>query len=158
MVMRDIVEEETTGPAEKRPVDSGAGTADKAPLCLTVVLDARVRVVEVREHNDSVVRQLAGVRVVNRCGGGRRERTYDIGHKVEPDKVCEADFASPELEDPRREAKADVGGDDAVAFVGFENRRGRLEMLLEKDDKENFETKGEMAYLHWFWEDTTGSS
>ena len=55
MVMRDIVEEETTGPAEKRSVDSGYGTADKGPLFLTVVRDARVGVVEVREHDNPVV-------------------------------------------------------------------------------------------------------
>lgn len=53
--MGDVVEEETTGPAEKRSVDGGDGTADKGPLFLAVVRDARIGVVEVREHDDPVV-------------------------------------------------------------------------------------------------------
>jgi hypothetical protein len=53
--MRDVMEEEATGPTEKRSVDGGDGAADEGPLFLAVVRDARVGVVEVRKHDNPMV-------------------------------------------------------------------------------------------------------
>ena len=39
VIMRDIVEEEATSPAEKRTVNSGSSTAEERPLLGTVVRD-----------------------------------------------------------------------------------------------------------------------
>jgi len=78
---------------------------------------------------------------INRCRDNLKREADDIGHKVELEKACEADFASPEVEDAGHEAQPDVGGDDAVAFVGFENGRRGVEVLLEKM-REYFERDG----------------
>jgi hypothetical protein len=84
----------------------------------------------------------------------RKRETDNIGHKVELEKACEADFASPEVEDAGHEAQANVGGDDAVTFVSFENGRRRLEVLFRKMRERIF--KGRHV-LHWFQEDASGS-
>lgn len=39
---------------------------------------------------------------------GERERTDNVGYKVELEKVCDADVASPDVEDAGHEAQADV--------------------------------------------------
>ena len=58
MIMRDVVEEEATSPAEERPVDGGNGTSEEGPLLVAIVSDGRVGMVEVGEHHDPVVGEL----------------------------------------------------------------------------------------------------
>lgn len=77
VVMRDVVEEEAASPTQERPVYGADGTAEEAPLLVAVVRDGRVRVVEVREHDDPVVGE-------------------DVRHEVELEEVGDTDLARPE--------------------------------------------------------------
>lgn len=110
VIMRDVVEEEAAGPAEERPVDGADSATEEAPLLVAEVRNGGVGVVQVGEHDDPVVRE-------------------DVRHEVELGKVGEADLARPENEGGGHDAQTDVGRDDAVALVGLEERRRRLEVL-----------------------------
>jgi hypothetical protein len=52
MVVRDVMEKETSLPAQKRPVYRGCGAALEVPLLATVMGECRVSVVQVGNHDD----------------------------------------------------------------------------------------------------------
>jgi len=58
VVVRDVVQEEATGPAQEWSVNGGEGTTEEGPLLAAVVGHGGVRVVQVCEHDDPVVGQL----------------------------------------------------------------------------------------------------
>ena len=57
MVVRNIVEEESAGPAEKGTIDSGDGATNESPCVLAEVRHSRIGMVEISEHNNPVVRE-----------------------------------------------------------------------------------------------------
>jgi hypothetical protein len=58
VVMRNVVQEEASNPAQERPVGGGDGTAEEGPLLVTEVCDGWVGVVQVREHSNPAVGKL----------------------------------------------------------------------------------------------------
>ena len=58
MVVRNIVQEEPPNPSQERPVNRGYGASEEGPLPVAKVGNGRVGVVQVREHDNPVVRQL----------------------------------------------------------------------------------------------------
>jgi len=56
VVMRNVVKEETSSPSKKGTIHSRDGTTEERPLLVTVMGDRGVRVMEVSQHDDPVVR------------------------------------------------------------------------------------------------------
>ena len=54
VIMTDVVQEEPSHPSKQRPVNSSQGTTEKRPLCLSIMWNRRIRVVDESEHNDPV--------------------------------------------------------------------------------------------------------
>jgi len=110
MVVRDVVKEETTGPAQKWPVNSGGSATEEGPLLVAVVSDGWVGVVEIGKHDDPVVGE-------------------QVRNEVKFDEVAETNLLGPQIKDGRHNGQTDVGSDDSVSFMGFEERRRRFEMV-----------------------------
>jgi hypothetical protein len=58
VVVRNIVQEEAPSPSQEWPVNRGDGASEEGPLPVAKVGDGRVGVVQVREHDNPMVRQL----------------------------------------------------------------------------------------------------
>jgi hypothetical protein len=58
MVMRDVVEEETSSPSQKGPVNGGNGSSEERPLLVAIMGNGGVRMMEIGKHNNPVVRKL----------------------------------------------------------------------------------------------------
>jgi len=56
VVMRNVVKEEASSPSKKGAIHSGDGTTKERPLLVTVMGDRGIRVMEIRQHDDPVVR------------------------------------------------------------------------------------------------------
>jgi len=57
MIMCDIMQEKPTNPAKERPVNRSESTSSERPLVPAVVGNCRVRMLEVREGDDPVIRK-----------------------------------------------------------------------------------------------------
>lgn len=58
VIVRNIVEEESSNPTEERSIDSRNGSPNIAPLFALIVWNRRVSMVEIREHDDPGIAKL----------------------------------------------------------------------------------------------------
>ena len=63
MIMRYVMEEESTHPTEKRSINGRYGATQERPFPVSIVRDSRVGMLEVRDHDDPVIGELQIVRV-----------------------------------------------------------------------------------------------
>jgi len=52
MIMGDVMKEDSSHPAEQRPIDSRESTTKEGPFFLAIMWNSRIRVMKICEHHD----------------------------------------------------------------------------------------------------------
>ena len=108
VVVGDVVEEESSSPAQKRPVDGGDGPTNEGPGIFAEMGHGGIGVVEVSQHNDPVVGQQVRDGIVFDDGG-------EVGH------------LNPLVDHSSHGDETNIGGDDLpVVLLLEETGAGRV--------------------------------
>jgi hypothetical protein len=128
VIVRDVVEEETTNPAQERAIDSGSSSTKESPLLVAVMRYGRIGVLEVREHDDPVVGQLQ--RKWGWIPTLEERRTHEKRDEVELGEVRNTDLARIVNKNRRHSGNSDIRRNYLFAFIEFEKRGRRVEVLI----------------------------
>lgn len=110
MVVANVVEVNTSGPAKERPVNRRKSAPKVRPLAVSVHGNCRVRVMEIGKHDDPVVQE-------------------NVRNEVELDERRNTDGLRPPVENATHNSQPNVGGNDPVTLMRFEQRRRRIEVV-----------------------------
>jgi hypothetical protein len=86
----NVVEEEASDPSHERTVDGCHGSAHERPGLSPVVWDGRVRVMQVCQHDDPVVRQLTSSQSTERPV--MKAKTNQVRNEIVGDHRCDTVF------------------------------------------------------------------
>ncbi len=118
MVMRNVVQEKTSGPSQERAVNRSNRTSKESPLFVAIVSNSRIRMVQECQHDNPVVGELSCQLVIATLFG--HHITYKVRNKVQLEEINEPDFPRPSIEDTGHNNETNIGSNDPLPLLRFE--------------------------------------